>query len=90
MGVTKECERPEYWHVSGQELPLANYRHGDIIKLPTHDKTEILIFIGKTRNSTNRGPDKSEAYEIIRKNSRFWSSESLVKADLGMEYHDWV
>ena len=43
-----------------------NYRHGNITKLPSHEKTEILTFIGKTKNSNNREPDKSEVYEIVR------------------------
>ena len=43
-----------------------NYRHGNIIRLPSHEKTEVLTFIGKTKNSINRGPDKSEVYEIVR------------------------
>ena len=38
---------------------------GNIIRLPSHEKTEVLIFIGK-----NRGLDKSEVYEIIREKSR--------------------
>jgi hypothetical protein len=38
----------------------SNYHHGDIIKLPEHEKIEVLGFIGKTRNSVNRGPDKSD------------------------------
>ena len=49
-----------------QQRILSNYRHGNIIKLPSHEKVEILTFIGKTKNSINRGPDKFELYEIIR------------------------
>ena len=31
-----------------------NYRRGDIAKLPSHEKTEILTFIGKFKNSITR------------------------------------
>jgi hypothetical protein len=49
-----------------------NYQNGKVAMLPNHEKTEILTFIGKTKSSTNREPDKSELYEVIReiKNSR--------------------
>ena len=52
-----------------------NYRHGNIIKLPSHEKIEILTFIAKTKNSINRGPDKSEVYEIIRENKMMKTQE---------------
>ncbi len=38
--------------------------------LPSHEKTEVMTFIAKTKNSINRGPDKSEVYEIIRETIR--------------------
>jgi hypothetical protein len=43
-----------------------NYREGDITKLFSHDRTEILTFYAKTKISINKAPDKSELYEIIR------------------------
>ena len=43
-----------------------NCRHGGIVKLSSHEKKEVLIFIAKTKNSINPGPDKFELYEIIR------------------------
>ena len=49
-----------------QQRVSANYRHGSIVNLPNHEKTEILTFIAKTKNSTNQRPDKFELYEIIR------------------------
>ena len=76
---------------------VRNYRRGDIAKLSSHDKTEVLTFIGKTKNSINRGPDKSEVYEIVREkqndeNSRIMDLRKLNNGglDFGMEYHDWV
>jgi hypothetical protein len=76
----------------------SNYQYGDVIKLPTHEKTEILTFIGKTKNSVNRRPDKSELYEIIRERPNDERSRILElrkfgregKLDFGMEYPDWV
>jgi hypothetical protein len=85
----------EVWMPKNNEIQQqisSNYQHGDIIKLPTHDKTETLIFIGKTKNSIKREPDISEVYEIIRdENSRIielrkFGSEGRL--DFGMEYHD--
>jgi hypothetical protein len=43
-----------------------NCRRGGIVKLSSHEKKEVLIFIAKTKNSINPGPDKFELYEIIR------------------------
>jgi hypothetical protein len=75
----------------------AIYRHGNIINLPSHEKTEVLTFIAKTKNSINRGPDKSEVYEIVREkqndeNSRIMGLRMINNGglDFGMEYHDWV
>ena len=75
-----------------------NYRHGDIIKLPSHEKTEILTFVGKSKNSINRGPDKFETYEIIREKPNDEKSRILElrkfdeggRLDFAMEYHQWV
>ena len=61
----------ERWMPKNQEigqLVSSNYLRGNISELPSDEKTEILIFIGKIKNSINRGPDKSEVYEAIRKN----------------------
>jgi hypothetical protein len=91
----------EGWKTRNHEIQQhisSNYRHGDIIKLPSHEKTEILTFIGKTKNSSNRGPDKSEVYEIIREkqydeNSRILELRKFGgegRLDFGMEYHNWV
>ena len=70
-----------------QQRISSNYRHGNIIKLPSHEKVEILTFIGKTKNSINRGPDKSEVYENRKRNKmmktqEFLSLERLVMVDL--------
>jgi hypothetical protein len=43
-----------------------NYREGDMTKLFSHDRPEILTVYAKTKNSINKAPDKSELYEIIR------------------------
>jgi hypothetical protein len=90
----------EAWKPKNNEIQQrvsVNYRHGDIIRLPGHDKTEVLTFIGKTKNSINRGPDKSEVYEIVREkqndeNSRIMELRKVSNGglDFGMEYHDWV
>jgi hypothetical protein len=81
-----------------QQCVSSNYQRGDIIKLPSHEKTEVLGFIGKIKNSRNRGPDKSEVYEIIRKkpndeNSRIIELRKFGEGgrlDFGMKYHDCV
>ena len=75
-----------------------NYRRGDIAKLPSHEKTEILTFIGKFKNSINRRSDRSETYEIIREKPNDEESRILElrkfgsggKLDFAMEYHQWV
>ena len=74
-----------------------NYRRGDIAKLPSHEKTEILTFIGKFKNSINRRSDRSEIYEIIREKPNDEESRILElrkfgeggKLDFTIEYHDW-
>jgi hypothetical protein len=69
----------ETWTPKNQEIQQrvsVNYRHGDICKLPNHDKKEVLIFIAKTKNSINPGPDKFEQYEIIREKQD--DEESMV------------
>jgi hypothetical protein len=98
---------PDYYVLKGeawmpknleiQQRISSNYQYGNIIKLPSHEKIEILTFIGKTKNSINRGSDKSEGYEIIREkqyaeNSRIIDLRKICdgKLDFGMEYHDWV
>ena len=43
-----------------------NYRYDNIIKLPRPEKSEVLIFIVKIKNSFNHEPDKSEIHEIMR------------------------
>ena len=80
-----------------QQRISSNYRHGNIIKLPSHEKVEILAFIGKTKNSINRGPDKSEVQEIVGEkqndeNSRIMELRKVNNGgrDFGMEYHDWI
>lgn len=49
-----------------QQRVSVNYRHGDIVNLPSHEKKEVLMFIAKTKDSTDPGPDKFELYEIMR------------------------
>jgi hypothetical protein len=89
----------EAWMPKNNEIQqrISNYRHGDIIKLPNYEKIETLTFIGKTKNSINRGPDKSELYEIIREkrndeNSRIIELRKFGEGrlDFTMEYHNWV
>ena len=53
-----------------------NCRHGGIVKLSSHEKKEVLIFIAKAKNSINPGPDKFELYEIIREKQN--DEESMV------------
>ena len=76
-----------------QQRISSNYHHGDITKLPTYDKAEVLTFIGKTKNSINRGPDKSEVYEIMRdEKSKIIELKMFGEGrlDFGMKYHDWI
>jgi hypothetical protein len=77
-----------------QQHISSNYRHDDITRLPSHEKTEVFGFIGKIKNDRNRGPDKSEVYEIIRDDkSRIFELRKFGsggKLDFGMEYHNWV
>ena len=88
----------EAWAPKNNKIQQSvDYRRGDIAKLLSHDKTEVLTFIGKTKNSINRGPDKSEVYEMVREkqndeNSRIMDLRKLNNGglDFGMEYHDWV
>jgi hypothetical protein len=91
----------EGWRPKNNEIQQrvsVNYRYGDIIRLPNHEKTELLTFVGKTKNSSNRGPDKSEVYEIIREKPNDENSRILElrkfgeggRLDFTMEYHDWV
>jgi hypothetical protein len=47
--MVSEAWMPKNYEI--QQQISSNYQHGDIIKLPTHNKTETLIFIGKTKNS---------------------------------------
>jgi hypothetical protein len=54
-------------NIEVQQHISKNYQHGNIQQLSRHDKTEILIFVAKTKDSTNLEPDKSEIYEIVRK-----------------------
>jgi hypothetical protein len=91
----------EAWIPKNHEIQQhisSNYHHGDIIKLPEHEKTEVLGFIGKAKNSVNRGPDKSEVYEIIRMR-QFDESSKITelrkigeggRLDFTMEYPKWV
>jgi hypothetical protein len=87
----------EAWGPKNNEIQQrisSNYHYGDITKLPTYDKVEVLTFIGKTKNSIKREPDKSEVYEIIRdENSRIIELRKFGeggKLDFGMKYYDWV
>ena len=55
------------------------------------------MFYGKTKNSTNRGPDRHETYEIIREKQNDEKSRILDlkkisngRLDFGMEHHDRV
>ena len=80
-----------------QQRVAVDYRNGNVAKLPYHEKTEVLMFYGKTKNSTNPGPDKSEVYEIIRERPNDEMSRILElrkfdegKLDFAMEYHQWV
>jgi flavoprotein len=66
-----------------------NYREGDITKLFSHDRTEILTFYANIKNSINKAPDKSEQYEIIRErqndeNSRILELKKIENMILNM------
>jgi hypothetical protein len=86
----------EAWMPKNHEIQQrisSNYRHGNITKLPSHEKIEILTFIAKTKNSINRGPDKLELYEIVREkqsdeNSRIVELRKISNGglDFGMEF----
>jgi hypothetical protein len=80
-----------------QQSISLNYQHSNITKLPSYEQIEILTFIAKTKNSINRGPDKSELYEIIREKQNDENSKILElrktnngRLDFGMEYQEWV
>jgi hypothetical protein len=87
----------EAWIPKNQHRISANHRHGSIVNLPNHEKTEILTFVAKTKNSINPGPDKFELYEIMREepNDEEFRILELRQFDEGrlyftMEYHEWV
>ncbi len=78
-----------------QQRISANYRHGDIVKLSSHEKKEVLIFVAKTKNSINPGPDKFELYEIIREKQNDEESKILElrkfgKGKLEVGYQDLI
>jgi hypothetical protein len=59
----------EGWMPKSQEIQQrisSNYQFGDITKLLSHERAEILTFDAKIKNTVNREPDKYELYEIIR------------------------
>ena len=59
----------EAWTPKNQQIQQrisANYRHGSIVNLSNPEKTEIMVFVAKTKNNINPGPDKFELYEVIR------------------------
>jgi hypothetical protein len=43
-----------------------NIRRGDIARLPSNEREEVLTFYAKTKNTTTRAPEISEMYKIIR------------------------
>jgi hypothetical protein len=69
-----------------------------LTRLPSREKTEVLTFIGKTKNSSNRGSDNSEVYEIIREKPNDEKSRIIelrrfgegVRLDFTMEYPKWA
>ena len=70
----------EAWTPKNQQIQQhvsANYRHDRIVNLPNHEKTEIITFFAKTKNSSNPGPDKFELYEIIREKQNDEESKIL-------------
>jgi len=76
----------EAWTPKNQEIEQRvsmNYRHGDIVKLSSHEKTEILTFVAKTKNGINPGPDKFELYEIIREKQNNENSKILKLRKFG-------
>jgi hypothetical protein len=76
IGILVSKYDPDYYVMVGeawvpksheiQQRVYKNYQYGDITKLSSHDRTEILTFYAKTKNSINRAPDEYEIYEIIR------------------------
>jgi hypothetical protein len=78
-----------------QQRVSVNYRHGDIVKLPSHEKKEVLIFTAKTKDSTDPGPDKFELYEIIREKqndeeSRILELRKFGNGSLEVGYQDLI
>jgi hypothetical protein len=76
-----------------QKRIAVNYQNGNIVKLPRHEKREVLTFIAKTKNSVTQEPDKCELYEIMREKENDEDSRilELKKFDNGgiegwMEY----
>jgi hypothetical protein len=88
----------EAWMPKNQQIQQrisAYYQHGNIVNLPNHEKTEIITFVAKTKNSTNQGPDKFELYEIIREKqndeeSRVLELRKFGKGRLEMGYQDLI
>jgi hypothetical protein len=59
----------EGWMPKSQEIQQrisSNYQFGDITKLLSHERAEILTFDAKIKNTVNREPDKYELYKIIK------------------------
>jgi hypothetical protein len=85
----------EAWIPKNQHRISANYRHGSIVNLPDHEKTEIVTFVAKTKNSIEPGPDKFELYEIIREkqndeNSKILELRKYGSGSLEIGYQDLI
>ncbi len=86
----------EGWMPKNHEIQQhTDYRHGNIIKLLSHEKTEVLTFVAKTKNSIDQNPDKFELYEIIREKQNDEKSRILElkkisngRLEFGMEHQD--
>lgn len=66
-----------------QQSISPNYQLGNIIKLPSYEKREVLNFVAKTKNSIDQDPDKSELYEIIREKQNDEKSRILELKKIG-------
>jgi hypothetical protein len=85
-----------------QRTMIFNSVYRQIIIVATLSDFQIMrrlnfLHFGKSKNSVNRGSDKSEVYEIIREKPNDEESRILElrkfdgegKLDFTMEYHNW-
>jgi hypothetical protein len=91
-----EAWRPKSHKI--QQRISKNFRSGDIARLPSHERQEVLTFYAKTKSTITRAPDKSEVYKIIRERpndekSRILELRQVNKDDpinMEMEFPDFT